>query len=75
MADVGTIGPSAVPARLGLEAPALAWPEAALASSNLRPASGKPNISKYIINIMRHGIARGTLLTLLNDKCSPSSIK
>ena len=28
---------SAVPARLGLKAPALAWPEVALASSNARP--------------------------------------
>jgi hypothetical protein len=32
---------SAVPARLGLEAPALAWPEAALASSNLRPGQSR----------------------------------
>jgi hypothetical protein len=32
---------SGVPARLGLKAPALAWPEAALAFSNLRPSQSR----------------------------------
>ena len=32
---------SAVPARLGLEAPALAWPEGASASSDLRPGQSR----------------------------------
>ena len=32
---------SAFPARLGLEAPALAWPEGALASSNFRPGQSR----------------------------------
>ena len=32
---------SAVPARLGLKAPALAWPEGALALSNLRPGQSR----------------------------------
>jgi hypothetical protein len=32
---------SAVPARLGLKAPALAWPEAALAFSNVRPGQSR----------------------------------
>jgi len=39
---IGCLGEiSGVPARLGLKAPALAWPEAALASSNLRPGQSR----------------------------------
>jgi hypothetical protein len=38
VADAST---SAVPARLGLKAPALAWPEAALAFSNPRPGQSR----------------------------------
>jgi len=35
------VGGSAVPARLGLKAPALAWPEPALAFSNPRPSQSR----------------------------------